>query len=192
HHIIYLLRRTLEPNLKEGGDSQYILSQHNAYQFNKSSNYWWDVHEFRENLQKAQQLWSSGEAEKAIEKIRRLQDLYTGDLLEDNLEETWCDFEREKLKEAFLELLLTAAAFYEEKQEYVMALEFANKALTLDPLREKTAHLLINLLYKSGKRTEAIRKYQTWRSQLEEEMNLKPSDEFATLYEKMTISSRIS
>ncbi len=192
HHIIYLLRRTLEPNLKEGGDSQYILSQHNAYQFNKSSNYWWDVHEFRENLQKAQQLWSSGEAEKAIEKIRRLEDLYTGDLLEDNLEETWCDFEREKLKEAFLELLLTAAAFYEEKQEHVMALEFANKALTLDPLREKTAHLLIKLLYKSGKRTEAIRKYQTWCSQLEEEMNLKPSDEFAALYEKMTISSRIS
>jgi two-component SAPR family response regulator len=189
HHVIYLLRRILEPDLKDGADSQYILSQHNAYQFNKSSTYWWDVHEFKENIQKAQSFCSSKQHEKGIETIRKLENLYGGDLLEDYLEETWCNFERDRLKEPFLNLLLAASSYYEQKQDDVMALEFAQKTLSLEPFREKTAQLVIHLLYKSGKRTEAVRKYQIWCSQLEKELNLKPSPEFAALYEKMVIGS---
>ncbi len=54
-------------------------------------------------------------------------------------------------------------------------------AAVRSPLRERTHHLLMNALYRSGRQAEALRVYQRYRARLATDLGLEPGDELIRL-----------
>ncbi len=186
HNTIYLLRRVLEPSLEEGGQSKYILSPKGGYQFNRGASFWWDVQEFMKKRQTAEQLLSSGQEENGIQALHQAVSLYQGDLLEDFPEEAWSGLERDKLRESYIKILCSLAEHEEKSGKFSSALEKAQEALSYDPFHEQAALLQIRNLFKSGMRSDAIRRYHEWCAELKRELQLGPPPELAAFYLEMT------
>ncbi|MEE8258222.1 MAG: BTAD domain-containing putative transcriptional regulator [Sphingomonadales bacterium] len=113
--------------------------------------------------------------------------LYTGDLLEGlalaaPVFEQWCAGEQLRLKDlacsVFERLAQTQAATGQEKE----ALEVAQKLALLDPLREGTHRLLMQLFAGTGRRSDALRQYQACVNILKDELDVAPDPETQRLY----------
>jgi len=85
-----------------------------------------------------------------------------------------------KLRLTALEELASAELAHGQPQEAVPLLE---TAISDDPLRERSRELHMLALYQSGRQAEALRTYQQFRRQLDEELGLDPSPALRRLEE---------
>ena len=86
--------------------------------------------------------------------------LYTGDLLPSCYED-WIESERERLRLWYQGLLVQLIDLLEEQRDYATALEYAQRLLQADPLREETYLCLMRLHTLNDNRAGALRTYMT-------------------------------
>lgn len=118
--------------------------------------------------------------------------LYRGDFLEgfavDDSSgfEDWTTIWRERIRQRVIDASFIVAAWHESRG----ALDGANIALSrlleLDPWNERAHRTLMAVLWKRGKRGDAIAQYERCRIVLDEELGVEPEEETVALLERIS------
>ncbi len=120
-------------------------------------------------------------------------DFLTGFTLADSVEyDDWQMFQRGWLKRECAEALRKVAAFYGGEGHYDLALAYARRWLSLDPLHEPTQRMVMQLYAASGQRAEALRQYQACVTILDAELATPPEEVTTALYEAIKANTVIS
>jgi DNA-binding SARP family transcriptional activator len=162
------LRRQLEPPGVPPGS--LILADRSAVQLSAAVCST-DVAEFEAILRRARETGSD------LERTRlhaHLVDLYRGELLP-GYYESWILPERQRLAVLYLETLTCLAEGCARSGNFDRALDFAHRALVVDPLREESHELLMRLLVDAGRPSAALGQYEELRRTLEKEFAISPT-----------------
>ncbi|HZO90449.1 MAG TPA: tetratricopeptide repeat protein [Chthonomonadaceae bacterium] len=130
-----------------------------------------DVAEFVAALQ------AEARAEDEAERVRLLTtavELYRGELLPD-YGEAWIEPERQRLADAYLGALRRLVRFLAQARDFDRAIDYARRAVHVDPLREESHRLLMRLYMAAGRPAAALQQYGELERILKEEMGLAPS-----------------
>jgi LuxR family maltose regulon positive regulatory protein len=79
------------------------------------------------------------------------------------------------------------AKLYANENDFNIAVKFAENAWALEPLREDTAEFLIHSYIQLGNRSAAVRCYETLKSNLAEELGIKPKAEISAIIDNIRI-----
>jgi len=124
------------------------------------------------------------------DEYRRLAALVPGDLLDglalpEAAFETWLRDERAAFREQANAALHTAVARLSETGDDEGAIAVARTLLRLDPFDEGAHRTLMRLLDGSGRRGDALRHYEAFRTQLAEELGAAPTDKTVRLADSL-------
>ncbi len=170
---VYRLRRALGQDV--------VLFDKDRYCFNRAMDYEYDVDAFMERLGQAQTAATPTERAAAY---RAAIHLYKGDFMPE-IDGIWVEPERERLRRAFIEALLAMAESSLETQEYKAALDYCQRALTLDPCLEEAHRLAMRIHAATSNRVGVVRQLEHCRQALQEEMGIPPSPQTRSLYESL-------
>ncbi len=99
--------------------------------------------------------------------------------------DNWQQLEREQLQREFASVLERLVQGFSARQAYDQALDYAQRWLALDPLRESVHRHLMLLYAQNGDRSAALRQYETSQQLLQDELGVEPDPETIALYERL-------
>jgi ATP/maltotriose-dependent transcriptional regulator MalT/two-component SAPR family response regulator len=155
-----------------------VIFENGLYHFNWLSDYWYDVQEFEDLLDKAA---TSTDSEYKAQLINSALELYRGEYMQGTYE-NWVSTERQRLRRRYLTSLETLAGMYAEMRKLSRAIELYRRLLKEDPFQEVAHRELMRCYYRQGDRAAAIRQYQACIIMLRDELGLMPSPETEELY----------
>lgn len=139
--------------------------------------------------------WCDVLAFKNAAKRKRFQEaleLYRSDLLPgfhvsdvSNEFQSWLDKERERLRKQVADISWILAEKAEKNNDLYRSRILAQRAVTHSDLSEDAIRRFIELLFRIGERSEALRVYRDFTSRLRNELDLEPSNELKALAEKI-------
>ena len=97
----------------------------------------------------------------------------------------WVSSERQRLADARLRILTNLAGLHAQANDYATAIETAKRLTALDPFREESSRLLMELLAASGQRGLAIVEHARVERRLREELQLAPDPATRRLAERI-------
>lgn len=172
---LYNLRSTLT----QGSDWHPVVATHQAVSFAHGPEVWVDVEAFEDGLRRG--LSDPHVLDPAIQ-------LYRGDFLSgcpvrggEDLD-GWIEEQQERLREAAIQALRTLIAHHRDRGGHRLAIQHAQRLLTLDALSEETHRELMSLYSVSGRRGRALSQYEDLRHRLHRELGVEPSAETHALY----------
>jgi DNA-binding SARP family transcriptional activator len=130
------------------------------------------------------------EFENAVRRASSVQDweqaltVYDGDLLPDCYDD-WILPERERLRQSFVNALERLIALLESQRAYSKAIEYAQRRLHYDPLREEIYRTLMRLYALQGDRAGALRTFHECATVLQRELEVEPSPATREEYERL-------
>ncbi len=165
------IRKALEPNIKAQTPSSFIKIIDKSYMLDLGDDAVIDFLQFRSLIDEAQRARTDttriGLMEQAVA-------LYTGDFLREDTYEEWSCFERESLKNLYLEALIEIASWYREKGNNDKALVSARKAVEADRTYEEGYEIIIDVLMEGGQAAEAQKVMRQCRDAFEKELASAP------------------
>lgn len=183
--VVHALRRGLEPDLGKGMKSSFVVSDDGLVYLEPSARVWVDAEEFDRKARLGSKLSSDGRNEEALAVYRDAASLYQGDYLENEPYSDWCLFERERLREVYLGVMRQMASILAARGDLERAIEACQSALALDRGREEVHREMMRLLWRAGRRREALRQYEACRQTLRQELGVGPARETVALHETM-------
>lgn len=117
----------------------------------------------------------------AYRRIRGAVEGCSGDFAE-TFDQEWCFLHREKLRSKHHALLTLLTQLEVARDNWPMAVEWANRLVALDPLLEHAHRCLMQSHFLMGNRALAIRQYGVCRDILERELGVEPSEETSRMY----------
>jgi DNA-binding SARP family transcriptional activator len=186
--LVHALRQTIEPP-RQGRDWLYIRNEGDCYYFDASAPYWLDTEVFQRLVQQGEAAEAAQKTAEAIEAYEAAVALYRGDYLEDDSHAEWAWEERDHLRETYLSVLERLAARHTEMGAKERSIEFYQRALRLDPLRERPCRDLMTVLWQAGRRVDALREYERFRRVLQRELGIEPMPETQALYARIRLES---
>jgi LuxR family maltose regulon positive regulatory protein len=109
-------------------------------------------------------------------------DLYRGDYLIEDLYEDWTMVERERLSNAYMDMLGRLAVHYMETGQYQESIRGCYRVLEKDRCHEDSYRLLMRCYACLGLRGRAMHQYRMCKQVLGQEYGTSPSPETRTLY----------
>ncbi|MFN8596788.1 MAG: tetratricopeptide repeat protein [Anaerolineae bacterium] len=179
-HLRNIFHRALHHLRKALGQLDWIVFADDAYSFNRTLNYWCDLHEFEVRL-------ASKSTDRAAE-IKRLEaavQLWRGDFAEDLDAAEWVIFKREELRNRYLQALLDLGALHFGAAQYDRAAAVYRRLLALDTYFELAHRELMRCLVRQGEVGHALQHYQHLREMLRQELQAEPSPETVRLNERI-------
>ena len=113
---------------------------------------------------------------------------YSGELLPEDLYETWCAERRNSLAELRARLLLGVAEALEDRGAYDKSAGRLREVLRQDPTREVAHRRLMGLYAEMGTPEQAVRQFQLCEDVLRRELDLVPQQETISLYHHILAS----
>lgn len=151
-----------------------------AYLFDRSTNYRYDVEEFERLLAKTRK----ARPDEAEELYRRALSLYEGDYMEDSYSD-WCVTRREQLREWYLDALTELANLLLAKEAFRESIQFFQEVLEKDPYRESAMRGIMRCLALSGEPAVAIQRYLSYAEFLALELGTSPAKETMDLCDQI-------
>ena len=134
-------------------------------------------------------LAKQAEKSEEIELMEQTSALYRGDFLADfylpdsETFEQWANTRREAYRRQVLELLHSLATRQIESKQFNEAETAVRRQLTIDPLRDIAHRQLIELLARSGRRSDALIQYDTYCRLMTDELGVDPSTDIIMLHQ---------
>ena len=175
---IHAARRALEPELKTGSDSHFIVTHGHQVHLRAPENLKIDVEAFEQAASAA--LKSSG-----FDAYEKALALYEGDLLIEDPYEDWITTRRENLRALRLELLTRLSALYESNGMHEESIRWLKEIVSLDLSNEDAHRQLMRLYALTGNRQQALHQYQQCCDHLKRELDLQPEEATVRLYEQI-------
>lgn len=185
---VSVLRRVLEPDLKRGSDSRYVLRKRPGYSFNEQADCRVDAWEFDVHRKKAEAALEAGGLEEAVAEYRAALNLVRGELLAEDIYEEWATEARREWQDLHLSVLSGLAECQARKGNYTEAVGLCERALTLDRFGEELRRRLMLYHYCAGEQALALQVYRDYAETLKNELGTEPSPDLARL--KNQIESR--
>ncbi|MBI2265233.1 MAG: hypothetical protein HYU64_08680 [Armatimonadetes bacterium] len=182
HNTVYSLRRVLEPELREGSVSRFIVHRKSFYRFNPESPYWLDTEEFEKHGACADRLFLQGKRAEAILEYQEAERLYRGDFLEDDLDAEWAGVARDQLRGKYLDILWRLADYFSEQKKHEVSKNLCRKILQADDCYEKAYLILMKNFWLEGRKDEAVKHYHICADTLKRELGVSVSEEVMALY----------
>jgi len=173
--LVSRLRRTLEPDLKQGKDSAFIVHEGDGYCFNIEGPCWVDTIEFLRHVDRGEERRRRGEHLQGVAAYEEAIRLYRGDFLESNRYEEWTLKPREQWQEHYVCALRQLADGYAHLGDYNRAATACREAFNLQPWRESVLRLLMEYHHMAGERSEALRVYHQGVQALRQQLDVEPS-----------------
>ena len=142
-----------------------------------------DVEEFDFLYEEGRRLEIIGKTEGASAEYEKAIHLYRGDYLVGDLYEDWTMVERERLSNAYTDMLGRLAEHYMEAGRHQESIRACYKVLEKDRCHEDSHRLLMRCYARLGSRGRAFRQYRLCERTLEQEYGTAPSPETYALYE---------
>ncbi len=149
-----------------------------------------DVDEFDARHEQGRRLERVGRAGEAIAEYEEAVELYRGDYLVEDLYEDWTMVERERLSNAYVDMLGCLAALYMEAGQPQECTQACYRILDKDRCHEGSHRLLMRCYARLGMRGRALRQYRLCEEILRQEYGTAPSPETRTLYESLLEDGR--
>src|SRR5581483_9433577 len=183
HKTIHAARRALEPQLKSGAESNFILTQDQRVLLRAPGGVWVDVEAFERRAAEALKGAEVSDYEAALE-------LYRGDLLGEDPYEDWVAARREQLRLLWQRLLKRLAQLHEAGGSYQSGIERLGHLASANPSDEETHRSLMRLYALTGSRHLALQQYQQCRAALRSDLDAEPERATTELYEQI-VAGRI-
>jgi len=158
--------------------SETVHFQDNYYQFNRSTDYEYDVQNFinLSNLARDEK-----NLEKRIDAYKAAIGLYKGPYLAD-MGYQWIMPDRQKFHEMIVKNLLDLALLMFNSKQAEESLVFCRKALQEDPCNENIHRLMMEIFSSTGNKSAVTRQFRHCQKVLKDEINTHPSEETISLY----------
>jgi DNA-binding SARP family transcriptional activator len=140
-----------------------------------------DVSEFEAAVSRAAGAEKKGDFTAAREALEEAARLYQDDLLPDLYDE-WLQTKRDQLRQQHAEVLSHLAALLEMSGDYPAAIRHATRLITVDPLREPSYQLLMQLHVRNHDRSSALRVYHQCMRTLKRELGISPTQATLDLF----------
>jgi ATP/maltotriose-dependent transcriptional regulator MalT/DNA-binding SARP family transcriptional activator len=169
-NTVYRLRHAVGKNV--------ILLDQDNYRFNNVIDYEYDVEMFlKENALGLQ----AKEPLQKLSHFREAAKLYRGPFLPE-VKEGWAYSARESLQKICINILLETAEIYLDMANYNLALEYCQRALSLDNCLELAYRLSFRIYAAMGDRAAVVKQYSRCCEVLLREIKTKPSLQTEALY----------
>ena len=173
---LYFLRRVLPDG--------HLYADSKSVRWRAGSPLALDVAQFETCLAEAGEAEAREDQKAEREALALAASLYKGDLLPGNYED-WVLDERERLSQRFAAALERLVQLCEEDRDYRAAIEYSQRLLHHDPVREATHRRLMRLHALSGDRARALRAYHACVTILERELGVEPSSETQAAHRRL-------
>jgi DNA-binding SARP family transcriptional activator len=178
HKIIHLARRALEPRLKAGAESRFIVTSQQQVQLRAPGDLWIDAEAFEHAA-------IAAVAARTIKDHEQALALYGGDLLSEDPYADWISHKREQLRALRDQLLLSLGRLYAADRRHQQAAAHFEAVLAASPATEE-AHRELMLLYATtGRRPEALRQFARCSEAVRSELDADVEDATAALYQRI-------
>ena len=162
-----------------------ILLEEGYYRLSPTVRVVTDVDEFDECYEKGRRLEKAGRTEEAAAEYEKAVELYRGDYLIEDLYEDWTMVERERLSNAYVDMLDRLAAHYMESGQLRESIRASYRVLEKDRCHEHSYRLLMRCYVRLGQRGRALRQYQLCEKILGQEYGTIPAPETQSFYKSL-------
>ncbi len=172
---LYHLRKTLSGyQVETAGANAFIQETPEGLIIRKNSSLELDLHEFLHLYEE----WAgmvkheSQDENKLAEILKRMVQIYKGDLLEGNDFGDQLLHERERLRSIFLEACQRLSSFFISNGEFSQAEDILRRAFALEPYDENLCLELLKLYRMQGRKSKAVKLYYSFKERLEQELGI--------------------
>jgi LuxR family transcriptional regulator, maltose regulon positive regulatory protein len=144
-----------------------------------------DVDEFDERQEQGRCLEREGRTEATIVQYERAVGLYRGGYLLEDLYEDWTMIERERLSNAYVEMLYRLAIQYLKSEQPWESTKACRAILKEDACHEAGHRLLMECFVSLGLRSQALNQYHLCCHMLKSIHDMEPSLELRALYDEI-------
>ncbi|HVD38677.1 MAG TPA: BTAD domain-containing putative transcriptional regulator [Solirubrobacterales bacterium] len=161
---IHALRERIEPGRGEGEGQAFVSSRRGGYMFDTALA-WVDADEFEREARAGLGVPEENPAS-ALPHLLRASELYRGDFMVEERYSEWAREERERLRELAGRALRTCVQLQIASGDLEAAVDPARRLAELEPYDADSQRLVIDLCLRRGRKTEAMRRYMTYRKQV--------------------------
>ncbi len=179
-HFIHGLRDKLEPGRSPRAPSRFVVTVRGGYAINRR-HVRIDADTFAEAARGGLGAAERGEAEVAVELLELAMSLYRGDLLEDEPYAEWAMAERDRLRELATSSVRTLSRLALARSDREAAIKQLGRLAEFEPFDSDVHRELLRVLLAAGRRSEARRRYSTFRARLAREFETEPGFTLADL-----------
>lgn len=179
-HFIHGLRDKLEPGRSRRGGTPFIVTVRGGYAINRR-HVRIDADVFTEAARNGLTAAEKGEDEVAAPLLEVAISLYRGDLLEDEPYAEWAMSERDRLRAMATDALRALARIALARGDHATAVQHLDRLAEFDPFDTDVHRELLRVLLGAGRRSEAMRRYSTFRARLAKEFRTEPGFVLADL-----------
>jgi DNA-binding SARP family transcriptional activator len=176
-YLVHQLRRRLEPDRPNRGRSECVECRRGAYAL--SENVWLDVNEFEHLVRSGLAAHAAGDPVAALTQIDKALELYRGDFLADEPYADWAVFERDVFRSLVEDALRAAADIAEQAGDVRSATAYVRRLADLLRYDSDVQLRLLTLCLLSGRRSEALRRYDVFRARLLRDFGEEPGFDLA-------------
>jgi len=182
HGRVSELRRALEPSLKKGKDSVYVLGRDGGYRFAETPSVWLDTSVFTALSSRAQSLIEQERWSTAASTYQAAVELYRGELLEEDRYAEWALSARERYSSKHLDGLMQLAECWARSGEFRKALDTCEEALRVQPHCESVYRQAMRYHCLAGEYSQALNDYARCVEVLDEYLGVEPDPQTQELY----------
>ncbi len=172
-HFIHALRDKLEPGRPPRTESTFVITVRGGYAINRR-HVRIDADLYSEAVRDGLAAVDRGEAEVAAELLELALSLYRGDLLEDEPYAEWAMPERDRLRAMATDSLRALAHIALDRADHGTAVKHLDRLAEFEPFDSDIHRELLRVLLVAGRRSEALRRYSTFRARLGKEFGAEP------------------
>jgi DNA-binding SARP family transcriptional activator len=182
---MHAVRKALKGCPLPQGCSEHILLESDHYILCPALQVWTDVEEFERCNEEGCSLELAGQFSEGVQWYERAVALYRGQYLQEDLYEDWTMVERQRLNNAYVNVLHRLTHRYVETGHYRKSIEVAYLMLAEDPHCEFGNRLLMESYARLGLHTRALKHYDQYAQTLRHKLASEPSQETKFLRNKI-------
>jgi DNA-binding SARP family transcriptional activator len=187
---IHGLRKLLSRCPTSSVSMNYVSLEDGYYRFSPSVRVSTDVEEFDECHRQGLQLEKNRRIIDAAIEYEKAIELYRGDYLVEDLYEDWTIVERERLSNAYMDILSRLAIHYMEVEQHQESIRTCYRVLEKDRCQEDSHRLLMRCYSQLGLKARALHQYRMCEQILAQEYGTSPSPETRSLYTSLLRDSK--
>jgi DNA-binding SARP family transcriptional activator len=181
-HFIHSLRDKLEPERPKRAPSSFIVAVQGGYAVDRRR-VQIDADEFEDCAKKGIAAARRGGTAEAETALTRALELYRGDFLSDEPYADWAYTERDRLRGLTTDCLRLLATILAKRDDIAGAASVLEQLAELEPYDAEVHRQLLTAWLRLGRRTEAARRYTSFRMRMLREFGEEPDFELAELTE---------
>ena len=182
---LHRLRKSLEPAMHNTFGSCYIHLDDKRLSLDENLCEV-DADHFVSLIAQGKACFKEGKPQKARKFFNEAIALYQGDFLKEDIYQDWAVEKRLKLKNLFIETLLTLGRINVGQGAWKKAESSYLKAINADPLLEEAYQQLMVLYENQDMRSQAIRLYERCKLKLMQELDVPPDRQTEAIFKRIT------